>query len=589
MTDRKQVILMKGIGVSSGITIGQAYLLDRGMVEPTYFCYLDPKDTEREIQRFEEALELSRVQLESVRDKMEADGQGTDHIRIVDAHLMILQDQMLIADTMKAIREDKVNAEWALDKVLKNLKEFFTKIDDEYFRERSSDIEHIVNRVLMNLMGKKHESITDVKDPSIVIAHDLSPTDTAQMDKKRVLGFLTDVGGRTSHTAILARSMEIPSVVALEDITRRVETGDTVIVDGTTGTVIVNPSKSVIEVYRNRRKRYESYERSLFLYRDLPSETTDGRRLALMGNMEIISEVDSLVEHGAEGIGLYRTEFLYLNRDTLPTEEEHVEAYREVIGRMAPNPVVIRTLDVGADKLIKHIHDIDEPNPAMGLRAIRFCLKYTDLFKTQLRGILRASTAGKVKIMFPMISGMDEIRRARKMLDEAAEELKAEGIPYDADIEVGVMIEVPSAAIIADLIVKEVDFISIGTNDLLQYALAIDRVNEHVAYLYEPFHPAVLRMIKKVADAANAAGVSVSVCGEVAGEPEYALILVGFGVGTLSMNAFSILKVKRLLRSISYEQAHKICEEILGFDTATEVESHVSAKLAELYTDEFWS
>jgi phosphotransferase system enzyme I (PtsI) len=304
--------------------------------------------------------------------------------------------------------------------------------------------------------------------------------------------------------------------------------------------------------------------------------------------MEIIDEVDSLVEHGAEGIGLYRTEFLYLNRDTLPTEDEHVAAYRDVIERVAPNPVVIRTLDAGADKIIKHM-EVDEPNPAMGLRAIRFCLKHTDLFKVQLRGILKASTGGKVKIMFPMISGMDEIRRARKMLEEAKDELRAEDIPFDADIEVGVMIEVPSAAIIADLIVKEVDFISIGTNDLLQYALAIDRVNEHVAYLYEPFHPAVLRMIKAVADAGNEAGVSVGVCGEVAGDPEYALILLGFGVGTLSMNAFSILKVKRLLRSVSYAEAKGICDEILKFDTATEVESYVSRMLPELYTDEFRS
>lgn len=586
---KKQVVLLKGIGVSSGITIGKVHLLERGTVEPAHFCYTDPSETDREIARFEDALRQSREQLERIRTKMEGDGHGKEHIRIIDAHLMILQDQMLINDTVKFIREERVNAEWALNKVLEGLKEFFGRIDDEYFRERSSDIEHIVNRVLMNLMGRKHESIADIKEPCVVVAHDISPTDTAQMKKDLVLGFLTDVGGRTSHSAIMARALEIPSVVGLENITRRVEAGDTIIVDGTTGTVIINPSQSVIDVYQKRKERYESYGRSLFLYRDMPSETTDGRRVSLMGNMEIIEEVDSLIEHGAEGIGLYRTEFLYLNRKDMPTEDEHAAAYREVVEKMSPSPVVIRTLDVGADKVMHQVEALDEPNPAMGLRAIRFCLQNTEIFKTQLRGILRASTAGKVKIMFPMISGMDEIRRAKKVLETAKEELAAEGLSFDPDIEVGVMIEVPSAAIIADLIVKEVDFISIGTNDLLQYSLAIDRVNEHVAYLYEPFHPAVLRMIKTVADAANRAGVSVSVCGEMAGEPEYAYILTGFGVGTLSMNAFSILKVKRLLRSVNYEDARRICEEILGFDTAAAVEGYITRKLPELYKGEFWS
>ena len=586
---KKEVILLKGIGVSPGITIGRAYLLERGVFEPDYFCYLDPSDCDREIARFERALAMSKEQLERIRDKMESEGRGTEHIGIIDAHLMILQDQMLTNDTVRVIREERVNAEWALKKVLAGLKDFFSRMDDEYFKERIFDIEHIVNRLIMNLMGRKHESISDLKEPFIVVAHDISPTDTAQMKKDLVLGFLTDVGGRTSHSAIMSRALEIPAVVGLDAITRRVETGDIVIVDGTTGTVIINPSPSVIAVYKKRKERYESYGRSLLLYKDMPSETTDGRRVGLMGNMEIIDELDSLREHGAEGIGLYRTEFLYLNRDDLPTEDEHVAAYREVIEKMAPHPVIIRTLDVGGDKLASHMDHPEEPNPAMGLRAIRYCLKNLDIFKTQLRGILRASTAGKVKVMFPMISGMDEVRRAKKLLEEAKEELASEGRPFDPDIEVGVMIEIPSAAIIADLIVKEVDFISIGTNDLLQYALAIDRVNEHVAYLYEPFHPAVLRMIKGVIEAANDAGISVGVCGEMAGEPEYAFILLGFGVTSLSMNAFSILKVKRLLRSVSYAEAKEVCEEIVGLDTASSVESYISSKLPELYKGELWS
>lgn len=590
MTDsKKQVVLMKGIGVSSGIVIGRAYILERGMVEPTQFCYLDPSETEGEIERFRAALKASREQLMRIKRKMEQDGKGKEHIRIIDAHLMILKDNMLINDTIKAISEQRVNAEWALKTVLKDIMEYFEKMDDPYLRERAMDIEHIVNRLLLNLMGRKHESIADIKEPVVVVAHDLAPTDTAQMVKGTVLGFLTDVGGKTSHTAIMARSLEIPAVVGLESITRKAESGDTVIVDGTTGTVIINPSESVVEVYKRRRERYENYGKALFHYRDLPSETTDGRRVRLIGNMEIVEEIDALIEHGAEGIGLYRTEFLYLNRKDLPTEEEHVRAYRQVAKKMAPNPVVIRTLDVGGDKILTQVESQKEINPALGLRAIRFCLKNIDIFKIQLRGILRASSYGDIKIMFPMISGIEEVRRVKQILEECKRELKSEGKAFNPDIEVGVMIEVPSAAMIADLIVKEVSFISIGTNDLLQYSLAIDRVNEHVAYLYEPFHPAVLRIIKGVIEAANKAGVSVGVCGEMAGEPEYALILLGFGVDQLSMNAYSLLRVKRLIRSISHGEARKICKNILGFATAKEVENYINMKLPGLYKEEFWS
>jgi phosphotransferase system enzyme I (PtsI) len=584
---RKQVILMKGIGVSSGIAIGMVYHIDRGAIEPVRYCYLDAGEAEGEIERFKKALRESKDQLTRIKKKMEDDRRGKEHIRIIDAHLMILGDHMLINDTVKAIKKDKVNAEWALKTVLKDLMEYFDRMDDVYLKERSRDIEHIVNRVLLNLMGGKHDSISDIKGPAIVVAHDLAPTDTAQMVTGAVIGFLTDVGGRTSHTAIMARSLEIPAVVGLETATRKAESGDTVIVDGSTGTVIINPSESVMEVYRRRKERHERFGRELFRYRDLPCETTDGRRVRLMGNLEIVEEIDPLIEHGCEGIGLYRTEFLYLDRHDLPTEDEHVEAYLGVLKRMAPNPVVIRTLDIGGDKFLSTMDVAQEINPAMGLRAIRFSLKNTAIFKTQLRGILRASAGGKVRVMFPMISGMEELRQARALLEEAKAELKREGKAFDAGIEVGAMIEVPSAAVIADLIAKEVDFVSIGTNDLLQYSLAIDRVNEHVAYLYEPFHPAVLRMVKSVADAARRAGISVAVCGEAAGEPEYALILVGFGVDQLSMNAYSMLRVKRLIRSISYAEAEEICSAILSFSTSKEVESHIGSKLPSLYKEDW--
>jgi phosphotransferase system enzyme I (PtsI) len=431
-------------------------------------------------------------------------------------------------------------------------------------------------------------SISDIEEPSIVIAHDLSPTDTAQMDKTKVRAFLTDIGGRTSHTAILARSLKIPAVVGLEDVTRKVETGDMIIVDGMTGAVIINPSQSVINVYEKRKVRYESYGRALHHYKNLPSETTDGRRVKLMGNMELSEEIMSLLDHGAEGIGLYRSEFLYLNRKEFPTEEEHLAAYKHVARKMAPNPVLVRTLDLGGEKLHPSMGMAEETNPALGLRAIRLCLKRIDIFKTQLRGILRASVFGKLKIIFPMISGIEELRRAKTVLEEVKDELKRGKKAFDPDIEVGAMVEVPSAALIADLLAKEVDFFSIGTNDLLQYSLAIDRVNEHVAYLYEPFHPAVLRIIKDVVDSAHNQGITVSVCGEMAGEPEHALIFLGMGLDQLSMNSFSLLRVKRLVRSVSFSEAREISEKVLGFSTAKEVENFVVSRLSRFYEDEFW-
>ncbi len=586
---RKQVALMKGIGVSAGVVIGRAFIMESGAMEPAHYCHLDKSKIEKEVERLKGALKKSRDQLGEIRKKMEADGRGKEHIRIIDAHVMILKDHMIINDTVKVIKGERVNAEWALKKVLDDLVKHFDAMDDEYLKERSADIEQLVSRVLVNLMGRKTEAISDIKTPSIIIAHDLSPADTAQMVKGTVLGFLTDAGGRTSHTAIMARALEIPAVVGLESISRKIETGDTVILDGTTGTVIINPSKSVVSVYKKRKERYESYGRALFHYKKMPCETTDGRRISIMGNMEIVEELDSILKHGAEGIGLYRTEFLYMNRKDLPTEEEHLDAYNKVIKRVSPKPVIIRTLDVGGDKMFSGMEIPDETNPALGLRAIRFCLKNKDLFKTQLRGILRASAGGDVKVLLPMISGMDELRMSKAVLEEAKAELKTEGKSFDPDIEVGAMIEIPSAAIIADIIVKEVDFVSIGTNDLLQYSLAIDRGNEHVAYLYEPFHPAVLRIIKIVADAGAKAGVPVGVCGEMAGEPEYALILIGFGIEQLSMNAFSLLKVKRLIRSVSFPQAKKMCKDILEFATAKDVEHYMNTKLPELYKEEFWS
>ena len=583
---KKEVVLMRGIGVSSGIVIGKAYVVDR-RTDAVQFCHLDPSQAHSEVKRFTGAVSESKKQLRRITRMLTKEGRGKEHIGIIDAHLMILKDQMLINDTIKLIKQERMNAEWALKTVLKGIRELFDKMDDRYFKERSSDIEHIVDRIIMNLSGEEHASIADIEEPSVVIAHDLSPADTAQMVKGKVVAFLTDIGGKTSHTAIMARSLEIPAVVGLENVTRNAEAGDTIIVDGMTGAVIINPSESVLHVYERRRSKYASYDKELHHYRNLPAETLDGRRIRLMGNMEIAEEITSLLDHGAEGIGLYRSEFLYMNRKDLPTEEEHMASYVHVAKQMSPRPVVVRTLDIGGDKFLSPMEVADEINPAMGLRAIRLCLKRPDMFRTQLRGILRASAYGKLKVMFPMISGIDELRRAKAIFEETKEELRRENKPFDPDIEVGVMIEVPSAAFIADLLAKEADFFSIGTNDLLQYSLAIDRVNEHVAYLYEPFHPAVLRIIKNVVDCAKQRGISVSVCGEMAGEPEHALMFIGMGLEQLSMNAFSLLRVKRLVRSVRYEDAKDIVTTALTFSTAREVENYVSSKAIELYREEF--
>lgn len=580
-------IVLKGIAVSPGISIGRAFLVEGGGLETPAYCYLDPSYIPSEIKRFKKAVQDSQDQLLKIKHKLLQDGKGKEHIRIIDAHLLMLEDKMLIDDTIKTIKKEKVNVEWAIRMVMKEIRDFFDGIDDEYIRERGSDIDHICDRVLKNLMGKKHETIADIKEEVIVVAHDLAPTDTAQMVKGKVLGFLTDIGGKTSHTAIVARSLEIPAVVGLENITQKVNVGDTLIIDGISGMVVINPSKKVIREYEKKKGQYSDYEKLLHHYGKLPAEMLDGRRIRLMGNIEMIEEIPSLIDHGAEGIGLYRTEFLYLNRKDLPTEDEHFKVYKDVVERVSPHPTIIRTLDIGGDKFLSHMELAPEMNPAMGLRAIRFCLKEPDIFKTQLKGILRASVYGNLKIMFPMISGVEELRKAKAIMDEAKEELRKEQKPFNPKIFVGAMIEVPSAAIIADILAREVDFFSIGTNDLLQYSLAIDRVNEHVAYLYEPLHPAALRIIKNIADAAHTAGIAVGVCGEMAGEPEYALILLGLGLDQLSMNALSILKVKKIIRSIKYAEAKEIARAALVFSTAQEVENFIMDEMKKRFPEEY--
>ena len=582
-------LILQGIAVSPGIVIGEAYLLDRKRIRHIEKP-IRTSNVDLEVQRFLKAVDNSKKQLIAVKEKI-AKNKGKivsqGHLYIIDIHLMFLDDKMLIDETVNTIKEKSINAEWALRLVVNKLQKVFDNIEDVYFRERKNDIVHIAERILRNLVGKEEENIIEIDEEIIIIAHDLSPADTAQMSLSKVKGFLTDVGSKTSHTAIMARSLKIPAVVGLERITKVINVGDILIIDGINGIVIINPDQRTIKEYEKKKKHFDIYENKLKEYKKLPAVTKDGRRIILSANIELLDELPTTIEYGAEGIGLYRTEFLYMNRKDLPSEQEHFEVYKNLLEQLSPNSVTIRTLDLGGDKFLSHLDLAEEMNPAMGLRAIRFCLKEKNIFKTQLRGILRASHYGEIKIMFPMISGVPEIREAKGILEEVKMSLKRDKVPFDENIQVGIMIEIPSAVTIADLLAKEVGFFSIGTNDLIQYSLAIDRVNEHVAYLYKPLHPAILRVIKHVVDIGHAAGIKVSMCGEMAGEQEYILILLALGLDQLSMNSISIPRVKKILRSSKYHDAEVILKKCFKLSTTYEIEKYVRQEMILMFPDEF--
>jgi phosphotransferase system enzyme I (PtsI) len=584
-TEISQDTILVGIGASPGIAIGETFMLNRARVAAVE-RHIAPEEVQAEIDAFLAACQLSRKQLEEVKQGV-TDRQLAEHLYIIDTHLLILEDQLLIDDTVSRIRDELLNAEGALKRTLNRFREVFEAIEDEYLRERRSDIDSVGDRLLRNLMGVSQQALTGIDRKVVVVAHDLSPADTMQIDKERIIGFLTDVGGRTSHTAILARSLGIPAIVGLESVTCLVGGEVPVIIDGGAGTVIFNPSPETFKEYLQKRQAYEYLEKELLAYRTLTAETLDGCRVHLRGNIELAEEIPLALEQGAEGIGLFRTEFLYMNRSTPPTEEEQVRIYQEIVEKMAPHPVTIRTLDVGGDKFVAEINLTDEANPALGLRAIRFSLKERRLFKQQLRAVLRASAFGRLRIMFPMISGVAEIRACKDCLEEARAELAAENIPFDPELPIGIMIETPSAAMIAELLAREVDFFSVGTNDLIQYCLAVDRGNEHVAYLYEPLHPAVLRALRMICEAGRAAGIEVGMCGEMAGEPLYALVLLGLGFTELSMNAPGIPRVKRIVRQIRRAEGERLLAELLEFATAREVARRLEEEMARRFPELF--
>ena len=570
-------IVLRGIPASPGIGIGKAFVIKEEALSYA-FRALSRDEVRKEIQRFRLAVSKTRTEILESRDKV-LKVLGKSHAALIDVHLLILDDALFSKDIEKKITQELMNAEAALVAILDNIGRTFSKLGDEYFRQRKDDIMDVGKHVMRHLLGHEGLQLSQLTERSIIVTHDLSPSETLSLRDDLTEGFATDIGGRTSHAAILAQGLEIPAVVGLREVTSQVATGDLIIIDGNEGLVIINPAMSVLENYRKAREIQVAESRELEKLKDLPAQTKDGHRIVLASNIETPEEVKAALGHGAEGIGLYRTEFLYLNRRSVPSEEDHYENYRSVAKQMLPYPVIIRTVDLGGDKLMPlgiAGHD-NEPNPFLGLRGIRLCLLYPDLFKTQLRAILRASVEGKLKIMYPMITSLEEVREANRILDEVKRELSSKNIPFDKTIEVGVMVETPAAAMVADLLITEVDFLSLGTNDLIQYTVAVDRVNENVATLYDPLHLGVLRLIERVINAGHAAGKWVGMCGEMAGDTTATRILLGLGLDEFSVAASAIPKIKGLMRQYSFEESRKLAQDILQSKDQASLQKRLSA------------
>lgn len=582
-----KTLVLKGVGVSPGIAIGRCYRFDPSDSQVSFYKLSDTSLIPAEVLRFKKALKESEQQLLEIQKNLKKE-KVTEPIYVIDVHILILRDKIFTNRTIKYIRRLGVNAEWALRMTLDHYKQIFEGVKDTYISSRISDVQYVVQRILRNLSGEKNEiAWEEVYNGLIIVSHDLSPADTAQMKLEKIFGFATDSGGRTSHTAIVARSLELPAVVGLDNITRFAHTGDEIIVDGTSGLVVINPYSDMLKRYEEKKRHYDAAKDEYLKYGRLPAVTLDNYHVQIGCNIEFIEELPSAIIHGAENIGLYRTEFLYIYRDDLPTEEDHFNNYRQVVTDKNLAWSTIRTFDLGGDKFSKYQKQGKELNPQMGLRAIRFCLKEVEIFKTQLRAIWRVSALGKTKILFPMISSVDEIREAKKLLEETRQELLARGEKVASEMEIGAMIEVPAAAVIADKLAKEVDFFSIGTNDLIQYSLAIDRANERLTYMYEPLHPAVLRLIKNVVNSARKANIRTAMCGEMAGDPLCILILLGMELDELSMNHLAIPRIKKIIRESTLEESKLLLKKALTFDTAAEVRAYVHDYMAKRFPDEF--
>ncbi|NUK28916.1 phosphoenolpyruvate--protein phosphotransferase [Parageobacillus sp. VR-IP] len=562
---------IQGIAASSGIAIAKAYRLETPNLVVEKKEIADPQT---EVARFETAVAQAKEELEAIK-RHALEQLGEDKAAIFAAHLLVLDDPELLNPVKEKIQTEKVNAEYALHETASMFISMFEAMDNEYMKERAADIRDVTKRVLAHLLGVAISNPSLIAEEVIIVAEDLTPSDTAQLNRQYVKGFATDVGGRTSHSAIMARSMEIPAVVGTKQVTAEVQNGDIVIIDGLDGQVVVNPTPDVLAHYEEKRARYEAQREEWAKLVNEKTVTSDGYHVELAANIGTPDDVKGVLENGAEGIGLYRTEFLYMGRSELPTEEEQFEAYKTVLERMEGKPVVVRTLDIGGDKELPYLDLPKEMNPFLGFRAIRLCLEMQDMFRTQLRALLRASVYGNLKIMFPMIATLDEFRQAKSILLEEKEKLEREGVPVADDIEVGMMVEIPAAAVLADQFAKEVDFFSIGTNDLIQYTMAADRMNERVSYLYQPYNPAILRLISNVIDAAHKEGKWAGMCGEMAGDAIAIPILLGLGLDEFSMSATSILRARAQMKKLSKEEAARFKETVLSMNTAEEVVAFV--------------
>jgi phosphotransferase system enzyme I (PtsI) len=573
----------QGLAVSPGIARGEVWL-HRPDDEVPPRIEVGENGVEEEISRLEAALLQTRQQIQELHHQI-AQSIGSEDASVFDAHLLVVEDRMLIDEVLRTIRKERLNAESVFASVAGRYAKTLGEIDDPYLRERAADILDVCRRVVRNLMGRQTRLTPPVGTPRVLVAHNISPSETAQFSPSSVLGFAADQGSKTSHTAIMARSLNIPAVVALQDISQHVTHGDRVLLDGYRGWVILNPNKQTLAEYKDFERQKGKVERDLVGLRETECKTADGKHVVLSANIEMPRDAALVSRSGAEGVGLFRTEFLYMNRDRLPAEEEQYEAYRSVLEELRPAPVIIRTLDLGGDKIMSALNLPEELNPFLGWRAIRFCLERVDVFKTQIRAILRASAHGKARMMYPMISGVGEVRRAKVLLEECRAELRAEGVPFDAEMEVGAMIEIPSAAICADLVAREVDFLSIGTNDLVQYTIAVDRLNERIAYLYEPTHPAILRLIRMVAEAGRAAGIWVGVCGEMAGEVALTPLLLGLGVDELSTGTALVPRVKRAVQSLHSEECRALAAAVSVMDSPAQILEACEALARSKYPD----
>ncbi len=577
-------LALKGIGASPGIALGRAFLVDRKRVR-TPKLRLGPAEVEPELLRMKTAVDLSDHQLGALKHQI-GQGDGHDHAMILEAHRLMLRDPMFLDEVNKLISTDRINAEWAVRRVARKIKHMFDNLQDEYFRERRADVDYVADRVVRNLLGQVVDEEVELPPNSVVVAHDLSPAEAAVMAKtSRVSGFVTDLGGHTSHTAIVARARQTPAVVGAGRASEQISPGDLVALDGTRGLVLVNPTPEQLALFEEALRRHEAAEQTALALKDLPAVTRDGWRVKLLGNMEFAEEIPALLDHGAEGVGLYRTEFLFLDRPTPPTEEEQYRAYRQVLEALPNQLVTFRTLDMGGDKMPGARRHEREPNPALGLRAIRYCLSHRELFRSQLRALLRASAHGHLRIMFPLVSGLSELREARTELEACRSDLGRAGVPLGSRFPVGIMVETPSAAMIADRLAPEADFFSVGTNDLIQYSLAIDRHNRDVAYLYKPLHLSVLRSLQRIVTAARDANIPVAMCGEMAGDPAFALVLVALGFTELSMTAGQIPPVKQIIRACSRAQGVLLLEQVMALTTAEEIERCVRNEMQRCFGD----